>query len=411
MKKILLPILLLFLSCSKEEQTPPPPTNYTVSITLNPTDGGTVSPSGGQFEEGTTVSFTVTPTDNYIFKNWSGSDTSSNNPLLLTINSNKTLTVNFEKKDTDGDGVPDDLDQCPDTPSGEEVNETGCSDSQVDTDGDGVVDIIDLDNESRPGVPVDENGVMLNPIYLDENGVTIKSHEWGEVGDVGEINGVEYEIINEETLRYLVGNGMDYSKVCVTKISNMRDLFYEKPVKEGYIVSWDVSNVTMMGDMFRSSNFNEDIGHWNVSRVNDMNGMFRGSTFNQPIGEWEVGNVNNMSQMFQGSKFNQPIGDWNVGNVTNMMLMFSGTSFNQDIGNWNVSNVTMMGDMFRSSTFNQDISSWNVINVTNMGGMLRFTPFNQDLSGWNVQKVNWCRNFSSYGYWTLPKPVFRNCRP
>jgi hypothetical protein len=127
MKKLLpFVLLVLLISCSKEEQTPPPPTKYTVSITLNPTDGGTVSPSGGQFEEGTTVSFTVTPSENYIFKNWSGSDTSSNNPLSLTINSNKTLTVNFEKKDTDGDGVTDDIDQCPDTPSGEEVDEYGC---------------------------------------------------------------------------------------------------------------------------------------------------------------------------------------------------------------------------------------------------------------------------------------------
>ena len=110
--KTLLPLLLLLfvVSCSKEEPTPPPPTNYTVSITLNPTDGGTVSPNGGQFEEGKTVSFTVTPSENYLFKNWSGSDTSSNNPLSLTINSNKTLTVNFEKKDTDGDGVMDDMD-------------------------------------------------------------------------------------------------------------------------------------------------------------------------------------------------------------------------------------------------------------------------------------------------------------
>lgn len=127
--KSLLPLLLLLfvVSCSKEEPTPPPPTNYTVSITLNPTDGGTVSPKGGQFEEDQTVSFTVTPSENYIFKNWSGSDNSSNNPLSLTINTNKTLTVNFEKKDTDGDGVTDDIDQCPNTPDGEDVEESGCS--------------------------------------------------------------------------------------------------------------------------------------------------------------------------------------------------------------------------------------------------------------------------------------------
>ncbi len=33
--------------------------------------------------------------------------------------------------DEDGDGVPDENDQCPATPSGEEVNQVGCADSQV----------------------------------------------------------------------------------------------------------------------------------------------------------------------------------------------------------------------------------------------------------------------------------------
>jgi hypothetical protein len=33
--------------------------------------------------------------------------------------------------DQDGDGVPDSLDQCPDTPPGEVVNQVGCADSQV----------------------------------------------------------------------------------------------------------------------------------------------------------------------------------------------------------------------------------------------------------------------------------------
>ena len=32
----------------------------------------------------------------------------------------------------------DDMDTCPDTPEGEDVDENGCSDSQKDSDGDGV---------------------------------------------------------------------------------------------------------------------------------------------------------------------------------------------------------------------------------------------------------------------------------
>jgi OmpA-OmpF porin, OOP family len=43
-------------------------------------------------------------------------------------------------KDTDGDGVPDKLDKCPDTRAGVKVNLTGCD---LDTDGDGVADADD----------------------------------------------------------------------------------------------------------------------------------------------------------------------------------------------------------------------------------------------------------------------------
>jgi hypothetical protein len=172
MKNYLFLLSVLFLiSCGKED-TPPEPTKYNVSITLNPTDGGTVSPNGGQFTEGQSVSFNVTPSENYLFKSWSGSNSTSDNPLKLIIDSNKNLTVNFEKKDTDGDGVTDDVDQCPDTPEGEEVDENGCSDFQKDTDGDGVTDDVDQCPDTPEGEEVDENGCSSTQIDTDGDGVT-----------------------------------------------------------------------------------------------------------------------------------------------------------------------------------------------------------------------------------------------
>ena len=48
------------------------------------------------------------------------------------------------QKDTDSDGVNDDIDLCPETPTGESVNSQGCSASQVDSDGDSVNDDIDI---------------------------------------------------------------------------------------------------------------------------------------------------------------------------------------------------------------------------------------------------------------------------
>lgn len=74
--------------------------------------------------------------------------------------------------DSDGDGVPDSRDKCPGTPKGVEVDADGCP--ATDADGDGVPDFRDLCPDSPPGVPVGEDGCPLDsdgdgiPDYLDE---------------------------------------------------------------------------------------------------------------------------------------------------------------------------------------------------------------------------------------------------
>ena len=35
-------------------------------------------------------------------------------------------------------------------------------------------------------------------MYLDDNGVTIKSHEWGEIGDLGIVNGNWYIVVDND---------------------------------------------------------------------------------------------------------------------------------------------------------------------------------------------------------------------
>jgi len=57
--------------------------------------------------------------------------------------------------DSDGDGVADRKDKCPDTPAGAKVDEKGCP---FDTDGDGVLDGIDQCPDTIKGWPVDEKG-------------------------------------------------------------------------------------------------------------------------------------------------------------------------------------------------------------------------------------------------------------
>ena len=72
--------------------------------------------------------------------------------------------------DSDGDGVTDDLDKCPDTPKGEKVDAGGCP-LPKDSDGDGVTDDLDKCPGTPKGEKVDAGGCPL-PRDSDGDGVT-----------------------------------------------------------------------------------------------------------------------------------------------------------------------------------------------------------------------------------------------
>jgi surface protein len=341
---VLLVTILTITGCSEDT----PPTMYTLSVTSNPTESGTINPTTGEYEEGTEVTITVTPNLNYEFDKWSGSWSGSESPLTLIMDGDKNLVGNFKlmdsdgdgvtdiidqcnttpsgqsvdengcsdsekdtdgdgvtddvdtcpdtpegesvdengcsdsqkdtdsdgvtddvdtcpdtpegesvdengcsdsQKDTDSDGVTDDVDTCPDTPEGESVDENGCSDSQKDTDGDGVTDDIDNCPDTDEGINVDEIGCEQAPLYLDENGVTIKARNWVNIGDTGEINGETYTVVDETTLKNMIQNNEDVSKVVTSRVTNMIGLFEENTSFNQDISSWDVSNVTNMERM------------------------------------------------------------------------------------------------------------------------------------------------------------------
>ena len=63
--------------------------------------------------------------------------------------------------DSDGDGVADADDQCPDTPVGATVDATGCEETTpTDSDGDGVADEDDLCPDTPVGATVDATGCV-----------------------------------------------------------------------------------------------------------------------------------------------------------------------------------------------------------------------------------------------------------
>ena len=89
MKKLLLLLFIVLFSCSKD--TPP---SFLVSISSSV--GGSVDTTGGEYGEGVTVTVRATADAEYEFVSWSNGST--DNPLVLTVSSNQTITATFQKK-------------------------------------------------------------------------------------------------------------------------------------------------------------------------------------------------------------------------------------------------------------------------------------------------------------------------
>lgn len=84
--------------------------------------------------------------------------------------------------DADGDGVYDYLDQCPNTPRGVRVDQKGCP---PDSDGDGVYDYIDQCPGTPKGAKVNDKGCwVLEQIQFDTGKWTIKARVYPALDDV-----------------------------------------------------------------------------------------------------------------------------------------------------------------------------------------------------------------------------------
>ena len=70
------------------------PRVYTISVSANPADGGTVT-GGGEYTAGTEVTISATANEGYAFSSWSDGVTSASRKI--TLNSDVTLTANFDK--------------------------------------------------------------------------------------------------------------------------------------------------------------------------------------------------------------------------------------------------------------------------------------------------------------------------
>ena len=385
---VYLVICLNFISC--EEPI------YKLLVVIYPEDGGFVNTYGGDYKMGDEIFLEATPNEYYEFIGWQGDVFSSEPTVIIIMDSDKTVFVEFRKKDSDGDGISDDIDKCNDTPPGILVNNEGCSSLQADYDKDGVRNEFDICQNTPLNTSVSSVGCPLN--YLDENGITLKATDDAidSIGKVVFFEGDKIEIIRDwNHIKSLDPPSYNSNNKIVTTFLEETNVICATPCKinDNFdMSSWDLSNVKSMYFTFWNlMEFDQDISKWDVSSVEDMEGLFFHSyNLNVDISSWDVSKVKNMKRMFRGAAYANPDPSlWDVSNVTDMQEMFYETDINQDLKQWNVENVTNMEKMFYNAKY-----------------------FNQDLSNWNVDNVTECDNFyEGADSWLLPKPNFLKCDP
>jgi len=109
-----------------------------------------------------------------------------------------------------------------------------------------------------------------NPVYIADNGITIKAKEWAKTGATGTIEGLIYTVVDEEMLREMLANEKDVSTIATTKVTDMSAMFYGAETFNQAIGNWDVTKVTTVHSMFYgATSFNQDLSAWDLDAVTD----------------------------------------------------------------------------------------------------------------------------------------------
>ena len=226
----------------------------------------------------------------------------------------------------------------------------------------------------------DDNIGITNDLLEDD---VRKIHEQLLKGMV--VSDDDLELVCQDTFKYKV---KDFSEL-VHIIADIKQQLYKDKV-DAFNLNWlDISNVTMLDQLFNVGTFNRqyifwDVSDWDTSHVTSMVGTFNGCKDICDLSKWDTSKVTSMVNMFYGcSTFNGNISNWNVSKVTRFDSMFYGcSSFNQDISNWDISSAENLSYMFYNCIkFNQPIQKWNITKNMDISYLLYgCTSFDQDLS-------------------------------
>lgn len=195
----------------------------------------------------------------------------------------------------------------------------------------------------------------------------------------------DLELVCQDAFKYKV---KDFSEL-VNIIADIKKQLYKDKV-DAFNLNWlDISNVTMLDQLFNVGTFSSqyifwDVSDWDTSHVTSMTGTFNGCKDICDLSKWDTSKVTSMVNMFYGcTTFNCNISNWDVSKVTRFDSMFYGcSSFNQDISNWDISSAENLSYMFYNCIkFNQPIQKWNITKNMDISYLLYgCTSFDQDLS-------------------------------
>lgn len=226
----------------------------------------------------------------------------------------------------------------------------------------------------------DDNIGMTNDLLED---YVKKIHEQLLKGIV--VSDDDLELVCQDAFKYKV---KDFNEL-VHIIADIKQQLYKDKI-DTFNLNWlDISNVTMLDQLFNVGIFNRqyifwDVSDWDTSHVTSMVGTFNGCKDICDLSKWDTSKVTSMVNMFYDcSTFNSNISNWNVSKVTRFDSMFYGcSSFNQDISNWDISSAENLSYMFYNCReFNQPIQKWNITKNMDISYLLYgCTSFDQDLS-------------------------------
>lgn len=124
----------------------------------------------------------------------------------------------------------------------------------------------------------------------------------------------DLELVCQDAFKYKV---KDFSEL-VHIIADIKKQLYKDKV-DAFNLNWlDISNVTMLDQLFNVGTFSSqyifwDVSDWDTSHVTSMTGTFNGCKDICDLSKWDTSSAENLSYMFyRCRKFNQPIQKWNI---------------------------------------------------------------------------------------------------